>query len=133
MRKVVTTSIFSIVGSFLLAPAVLAADRIVAGPGNCEIVGDVPTLACLGQVISNVIGVAFIFVGFAALVFLLFGSIKMIVSRGDQKALQAAKGTITYALIGTIFIVLSFVIVSVVLNALGLPPLLQTFTIYQSP
>ena len=45
-----------------------------------------------------------------AFIFLLIGGIKWIVSQGDKQAVAGAKGTITYAIIGLVLALLSFLI-----------------------
>ncbi|MBI4099633.1 hypothetical protein HY440_01355 [Candidatus Microgenomates bacterium] len=98
---------------------------------GCEIKGDVPSLGCLSQVVTNIIYYLFAFLSAVALLFLLYGAIKFVVSRGDQKALQSARGTMTYAVIGLVLILLSYSIILLITNALGLPNILQNFTFYQ--
>lgn len=52
----------------------------------------------------------------AALVFLIFGGIQYIVSRGDEDAAATAKNTILYAIIGLIVIGLSAVVVNFIIS-----------------
>lgn len=114
---------------------VFAADRITGNDsqGCVVLAGGVPSLGCLSQVIANIISVAFIFLGATCLVFLLLGAIKYIFSQGDPKAIQKAKGTITYAIMGTVFVALSFLIVETLAHLLGFPSFLNGFTVYQGP
>lgn len=114
--------------------------KIVADGAGCVLgptgsaVNDVPSLACLAQVVINIINFAFMFLGVVTLLMLLFGSIKYITSGGDPKALQGAQKTITYALIGAVVVMLSFVLINVVTTALGLSSsnILSNFSFYQS-
>lgn len=92
---------------------------------------DVPTLACLGQVVSNFIYLLLAFVGFVALVIFLSGAIKFVISRGDPKAIQSAQKTMTYAIIGLVIIIFSYTIINLITDTLGLPNLFTNFTIYQ--
>lgn len=92
---------------------------------------DVPSLACLAQVVVNVINVAFMFLGAVCLIFLLYGALLFVLSRGDQKALQKAQGTMTYAVIGTVFVALSFMAVNFVASSLGISNFLSNFSFYQ--
>lgn len=132
-------SLLTTLGMFWLisTPVIAQAeDRLVANDSQgCIIIGQgVPSLGCLSQVIQNVISVAFIFLGAVCLIFLMFGAIKFIFSRGDPKAIQKAKGTITYAIMGTIFVVLSFAAVELITHMLGIKTdLLQNFGIFQGP
>lgn len=118
---------------FLPVPVFAGSCGKLSGPG-CECAPgttDVPSLACLAPVATNVIYYLFAFLGAAAIVFLLFGAIKFVTSQGDQKALQSARGTMTYAVIGVVLILLSFTIVNIITTALGLGNILDKFTFYQ--
>lgn len=98
---------------------------------GCFVTSDnVPTLGCLATVVMNVINVAFLFLGAVCIIFLLYGSLLLVLSRGDQKALQKAKGTITYAVIGTVFVLSTFLIVNTFAYFLGIPNLFTTFSFY---
>lgn len=102
-----------------------------SAPGCVVLPGDVPSLGCLAAVVVNVMNFAFVFLGAVCLAFLFYGSLLFVLSRGDPKAVQKAKGTMTYAIIGTVFVALSFFIVNVITTALGLGNFLQNFTFYQ--
>lgn len=93
-------------------------------------VTDAPSLACLAIVIANAIEVALMFVGAVALIFLLYGSILFVVSRGDPKALEKAKKTMTYAIFGVIAVFGLFIVSGVLATALNIPNPLKNFTIY---
>jgi len=136
MKKII--HLVSLLSLFLLAygsPPLVLAD-FKEGNG-CTKIGaegqpvDAPSLACLAQVVVNVIGLALAFLGFVTLVFLLIGSIKFITSRGDQKALQSAKNTMTYAILGAVLVIFAFFAINTVTTMLGLPPILSSFTLYQ--
>lgn len=116
----------------LIPPAFANYDINQPGCSQIGANNDVPSLACLAQTIANVIGIAFLFLGFITLVFLLLGAIKFITSRGDPKAIQGAQKTMTYAIIGAVLILLSFAIINIITTALGFPNILTTFTFFQS-
>lgn len=64
-----------------------------------------------------------------ALIFLLYGAIKWIVSRGDKAALESARSHIVMAIVGLLLVILSWVIVNLILKILGLPDLPGQITI----
>lgn len=80
---------------------------------------DVATLACIPVVINNVINAALVFSGVLALILIIYSGIKYITSRGDQTAIDSAKKTLTYAIIGLIVIFLSFFIVKLISTLTG--------------
>ena len=86
---------------------------------SCLENGDVATLACIPVVINNVINAALVFSGVIALVLIIYSGIKYITSRGDQTAIESAKKTLTYAIIGLIVIFLSFFIVNLISTLTG--------------
>ncbi len=101
---------------------------LTAPPGGPA---DIPSLGCLSQVVVNVIQALFMFAGAASLIFLLYASIRFVVSRGDPKGVQAAQKTFTFAIIGTVLIFLSYLAINTVTQLLGLPSILDNFNIYQ--
>lgn len=91
---------------------------------------DMNNLICAGQVstlcglqletaLPNVINIM-LFVAFvAALVFLIYGGIRWILSGGDKEGTAKAKGTVTSALIGLAIVLGSWLLLNVVLNLFG--------------
>jgi hypothetical protein len=77
---------------------------------NLKACGEAPQLSCLANLIPVIINLAFVFLGAACVIFLLWGSIRFITSGGDQKAVQGAKATITYAIIGTVLVLSAFIL-----------------------
>lgn len=80
---------------------------------NC-IVNDVPTLSCLPAVFGNVVNAALIFAGVVALILVILSGIKFITSSGDPKQVEGAKKTMTFAIIGLVIILLSFLIIKII-------------------
>ncbi len=71
----------------------------------------------IATVINWLIGISF---GIAVL-FLIIGGFRYIVSGGDVESAEAAKNTIINAIIGIIIIILSYVIINAVVNLLTRP------------
>ena len=78
------------------------------------LVNDVPTLKCIPVVFNNIIAAALTFAGVVALFFIILSGIKMITSGGDPKAVDGAKKTLTFAIIGLVLVLLSFFIGSMI-------------------
>jgi hypothetical protein len=57
-------------------------------------------------------------VGAVAVIFLIIGGLRYVVSQGDAKNIEAAKNTILYAIVGIVVAVISFALVQFVINAL---------------
>jgi len=84
-------------------------------PPNVPTGGTINSFISFGITLLVVIGII------SAIIFLLLGSIKWITSAGDKAKIEEARGTITYAIIGIMIIVLSFVILRVIGQLLGSP------------
>ncbi len=137
VRKFIVGLVFS---SLVLARPVFAdAPGCYKTGGTGGILGigavpaDVQSLGCLADSITSAIKVGLMFLGALTLLYFIFGAIKFVVSRGDQKALQGAKGTMTYAAIAALLVLGAYTLISLFTNTLGLPDILNTFTLYQNP
>lgn len=74
-----------------------------------------PTVTCvISGVVQFLLAIVFIF----AVVFLVIGGFRYIVSQGNEEGVEKAKGTITNAIIGIIVVLLSWIILRVVINVL---------------
>lgn len=72
-----------------------------------------------GKVIANLMTFLLIIAIIIAVIFLIIGGIKWIVSGGDKSAVEGARNTIIAAIIGLIVALLAIFIVKVVLGLLG--------------
>lgn len=72
----------------------------------------------LEKMINRVVKPLLFVVGAAAVVMLIVGGLKFVLSAGGQDAVQSAKSTITYALIGLSVSILAYALVNYVLNKL---------------
>lgn len=71
----------------------------------------VATLNCLIPLFQNIIIAALTFVGIVALFFIIFSGLKFITSGGDPKALEGARKTFTFAIVGLLVVLFSFFII----------------------
>jgi len=100
----------------------LATERLQVSGGifiTRPIQGDVASLDCLPILFGNIIYWALVFAGIVALFFLIFGGIKLLVSGGDAKQVEGARKTVTWAIIGLIVIILSFMILNIIADITG--------------
>ena len=73
-----------------------------------------PNEIAFGTLASYIIFILTVVAGILAFFFIIMAGFKFVTSGGDPKKLAAAQATITYAIIGIIVTVLSFVILQVV-------------------
>jgi hypothetical protein len=89
-----------------------------------------------GQMIGNILTVAMIIGVLIALVFLIWGGIRWIMSGGDKTKVESARSTIIGAIVGLIIVFLSYLVISALLtvfgigsiNQLQLPTLITLYT-----
>lgn len=74
----------------------------------------------IGQTVRNIVVFFVILAIVIALMYLLYGGVKWITSKGDKTEVESARNHIMAAIIGLIVVLLAVFIVSVVLTAFGL-------------
>lgn len=90
-----------------------------AGWGGCVENGDVATIQCLAPMFERVVQGILALSGVALFVMLVIGGYNFLLSGGDQKKLEMAKGTITGALLGLVIMVIAFLIIKTVATFTG--------------
>lgn len=91
-------------------------DSSIRAPGNRIISPDTP----IGQIVSFVVAFIIVIAFLAALLFIVIGALQWITSGGDKQRVADARNHIIAAIIGLIVIALSFVIINIIITALGL-------------
>jgi uncharacterized membrane protein len=86
---------------------------------NCVNEAGVATLRCIPIVFQNIVTAALLFSGVVALIFIIISGYKFMTSGGDPKAVESARKTATYAIIGLVLILLSFAIVQFISISTG--------------
>jgi len=81
--------------------------------------GGVATLKGLEGLFQNFVNSLLALAGIALFIMLIMGGFKYLSSSGDPKAVEAAKNTLTYAIIGMVLIALTFLILRLVENFTG--------------
>lgn len=82
--------------------------------GNTGLPGDTSITAFIIRIINIALAIA----GLVAVLFLIIGGFRYITAGGNEEAGESARKIITNAVIGIVVIILSFVIVRVISNAL---------------
>lgn len=71
----------------------------------------------LGTAFQTVTNILLFIIGAVAVIMLVIGGIKYTVSNGDSNAIQSAKNTILYAIIGIVVAILAYAAVRFVINS----------------
>jgi hypothetical protein len=91
---------------------------------NGGIPDGVVDLNAIPQLFANILAVAISLIGILSFVMFLSGGLKMMTSGGDPKQLEAAKGTITYSILGLVLAIGAFLILTYVGKFLGIDNIL---------
>lgn len=102
-------------GPVVVPPTAVPTNVIIGAPKGAIPSGAVD-VAKIPQFILNLLFLIGIIV---AIVFLIYGGIRWVFSRGDKAAVDTARGHIVAAIVGLIIVVAAFVIVNVVFSLLG--------------
>src|SRR3990167_5978780 len=117
MRKILSGAFALISYSSLAAPAFAAIDAGVKTPEGSTVI---PAETSIGQIVGFLVAFIIVIAFLAALLYIVIGAFQWITSGGDKQKVADARNHIIAAIIGLIVIALSFVIINVVLQALGL-------------
>lgn len=111
-----TTQILLVVLTLVMiaAPFVVDAQYRDPNPGGTGLPADTK----LSEFILNIINIALGVAGLVAVLFLIIGGFRYITSAGNEEASEQAKKIILNAIIGIVVIILSFVVVRVIGQAL---------------
>lgn len=80
----------------------------------------VATLQGLQCLIANVLGVAITFIGLIAFGIFLLSGFQIMLSGGNNKGLEAAKGSMTYAVVGLVVALSAFIILNLISQFTGI-------------
>ena|SRR3989344_4038400 len=111
--QVVQISALVLTFALALAPVALAQFTVPNSTGT-----GLPNNSSASSIILQIINIALGVAGLVAVLFLLVGGFRYITSAGNEETAEQAKKIITNAIIGIVIIILSFVIVRVISNAL---------------
>lgn len=74
----------------------------------------VATLNCVPNIFPTILTLAIVLAFIAALILIIFSGIKFITSGGDEKQVEGARKTLTFAIIGLVVVLASFFIVQTI-------------------
>lgn len=87
----------------------LAAETFVKSPDDLGL----PAVSAQGG-LQSILNIVFIVLGLLAVIFVIIGGVKYILSGGDSAGIKSAKETIIYAIVGLVISLLAFGIVNYV-------------------
>ena len=92
----------------------------LAGGADCaQPTGATGKLFGDGSIFTTVVNILLFVIGIVAVIMLILGGIRYTVSGGEAKAVESAKNTILYAIIGIVVAFLAYAVVNWVIGSLG--------------
>lgn len=122
--KTLLLVIFIFAAGSLAVPSQVSAQTQSWG-GGCVASGDVATIQGLECLIANVFMVIITLIGFAGFVMFIVGSIKWMLSGGNTQAVDTARGTMTYAVVGLVVALSSFIILNMISEFTGVTSIVR--------
>jgi len=111
--KIVNKIFFTLLSLFLASPVLATQDPGNGGGGGG--VDDPPTLSAgVDTILNTVVRLIFPLAGLVCVVFIIIGGYTWIASAGDPAKVQQAQGTLTWAIIGLIFVLIAALVVNTV-------------------
>jgi hypothetical protein len=116
INLVKTANIISIfvIAAVMVMPFVASAQWVTPSAGNTG----VPNQSSFSEIATRIIEILLAVAGLVAVVFLIVGGFRYITAGGNEETAESAKKTILNAIIGIVIVILAFVIVRVISNAL---------------
>jgi len=105
--------------SLLLVLPVAASAQLTAPDRGSTNLPDLTGSQGLKGLLMSIINIALLFAGLIAVLFLIIGGYRYIVSAGNEEAAEKAKKTIQNAIIGLVVIILSYTLVTVIFRSLS--------------
>lgn len=111
------TNIISTLSSLLVQPAFAQSGNINLNPQGF---GKELTTLTVGGIVSGAISLAMLAVALIFFFILIAGGLRWVMSEGDQKAVEGARGQITNALIGLAIVFAAFAIMKLIEIVFGI-------------
>lgn len=103
---------------FLLALIVLSLPMVVFGAESIDIGNPLKTTD-VKELLNNIIDAMLQIVGVIAVAMIVYGGVQYMISGGEEKKLESAKKTITYAVVGLVVVILAGAIINFILETVG--------------
>ena len=81
---------------------------------------DVATIQGIGCMLANIFSVALTLLGIAGFIMIIYAALNMMLSGGNSQAVEKSKNTITFAVVGIILALSSFIIINLISSFTGI-------------
>ncbi|RJQ24472.1 hypothetical protein C4577_07875 [Candidatus Parcubacteria bacterium] len=86
---------------------------------SCLKFENVATINCIPIVVQNVVNFMMLFSGFVAVFLIIYAGVTFVISGGDKEKIESAKKTLTYSILGLLFIIFSYLILIFISDITG--------------
>lgn len=126
MNKIKMYMCSLLVSLLLLSPIALAAPGDVLDE-SCSQAGNAGSALCSGRdrvlfgqngIFNNIVNTLIFVIGAAAVIMIIIGGFRYVVSNGDSGSITTAKNTILYAVVGLVVAIMSYAIVNFIIGRL---------------
>lgn len=93
--------------------------------GPSSYAADVPTIQGLECLVANVLASAITVIGIVAFVMFLIGGFQVLTAGANAKGMEQGKNSISFAVLGIVLALASFLILNVIANLTGIKTILQ--------
>lgn len=122
-KNLLTSKIFAILLFLFALPTSILADDpppLVADPPPTLFGRTMPsspsTVPTISVIVDNILGYLFPIAGIICVIFIIQGGYMWIISAGDPDRIKQAQGTLTWAVLGLIFVMLIYAILEIILR-----------------
>jgi len=113
--KIIKSLYLSLVSLCFVTPVFAGKSDPVTGIASGE---EPPKITEIATVLDKVMDIVFPFAAVVCVIFIIIGGYMWIASAGDPSKVKQAQGTLTWAIIGLVFVLLSVLIVRTIVGAL---------------
>lgn len=128
-KRIFSLSYLLSLTSFALTFAAPAYAQTLAWSGACigkdAATQDVATIQGIGCLLANVLGIAITIIGIAAFVMFLVGSFRYLTAGANSKGVEGGKNAISFAILGIVVALASYVILRFLSQFTGVTSILQ--------
>jgi hypothetical protein len=110
-------TLLSLLSLVFVAP-VFAARVDDGGDGSISGGANPPKISAAGAILDKVIDIVFPMAGVICVIFIIIGGYMWIASAGDPSKVKQAQSTLTWAIIGLVFVLIAVLVVKTIVGAL---------------
>ena len=114
----VATTVFAVGTTAFTLPAYAADCKVTGGLKSADNCAKGVQEENGGPIFTTAINIMLFVIGILSVIMLIYGGIRYVLSSGDAGAVQNAKNTIMYAIIGLVIAILAYAIVNFVITSI---------------